>query len=60
MNPDVSLRLTLLRESVSLSGQYLLIRLGLKKVTLDEHYALKQRTERVQKLIALSKGEKHG
>jgi hypothetical protein len=51
MNPDVSYRLALLRESMSISGQVLLIRLHLKTVSLEQHYALKQRAAKVRELI---------
>jgi hypothetical protein len=51
MNPDVSYRLALLRESMSISGQTLLIRLHLKTVSLEEYYTLKKRAAKVRELI---------
>ncbi len=48
---DIPYRIALLRESVYLSGQFLLLRLHLKTVSLEERYALKQRAERLQERI---------
>lgn len=45
-------KMALARESIDLSCQWLLIRIGLKTVTIDERYELKKRTEFVQSAIA--------
>lgn len=51
MNADISYRLSLLGESMQVSGELLLIRMHLKQVTIDERYALKQRAAKIQELI---------
>lgn len=51
MNPDISYRLSLLGESMQVSGELLLIRMHLKQMTIEERYALKQRAAKIQELI---------
>jgi len=55
MNPILQYRLTLLAESMQISGQLLLLRLHLKTVTLEERYALKQRAAKIRELINQTK-----
>lgn len=54
MNPQVQYRLTLLSESMQISGQFLLIRLHLKRVSTEERDELNKRADRLKVLI---KGE---
>ena len=51
MNPQVQYRIALLKESVEISGQLLLIRLHLKSVTEYEFELLNKRAEYLQQLI---------
>jgi hypothetical protein len=52
MIPMLKYRLVLLKEVVDISIQMLLIRLRLKRVTLDERYDLKERSFQIRLLIA--------
>jgi hypothetical protein len=51
MNPQVQYRLELLKESVQISGQLLLIRLHLKTVSPYEFSRLNIRADYLRKLI---------
>lgn len=52
MNAALSYRLSLLGESINLSGEMLLIKLHLKTVTIEERQVLKRRAEKLHALIA--------
>lgn len=45
----VNYGLAIAREQMELTGTWLLIRLGLKKVTVEERYELKMRQEYIRK-----------
>jgi len=51
MNPQVQYRLELLKESMQISGQLLLIRLHLKTVSQDELNFINMRASVIRKLI---------
>jgi hypothetical protein len=51
LNPPVQYRLELLKESMQISGQLLLIRLGLKTVSPDELDFIQMRASVIRKLI---------
>jgi hypothetical protein len=55
MNPQVQYRLELLKESIQISGQLLLIRLHLKTVSSYEFSRLNIRADYLRKLIQESK-----
>ena len=51
---DVNYRLTLLKEQIDLIWQFLLLRLHLKTVSVEDYYQLKRRAEAVQTKIKVA------
>jgi hypothetical protein len=50
-DPQVQYRFALLKESMRISGQFLLIRLHLKTVSKEERAALNRRAELIRRLM---------
>jgi hypothetical protein len=48
---DVNYGLALMHEQMSVSGQWLLVRLGLKRMTIQERYDLNIRTDLIQRRV---------